>query len=202
MQPALPVPEPDDQRAWQTAHDIGEFPQGSPFSRWALARYVVGRVILERVSWSLLVIAVVVLVLAALSQFLLHSTLLAILLVIVALVVLLLRAALRAVLRRLMQARSYGALEDRLRTVVDGASGDVVAELRRVGLPSRLITLPLIAVRLVGRRRQDTLARMRSFEVERAVSRSRLDELHMIIRQAAGAQPPGGGSMPPGTLIR
>ncbi len=186
MQPALPVPEPDDRRAYQTADEVGQFSQGSPFSRWALARYIVGRVILERVSWSLLAIAIVVLVLAALSQFLLHSTLLAVLLVIIALFVLVLRAALRAVLRRLMQAKAYGPLEERLNAVVGGASGDVLTELRRVGLPSRLVTLPFIAVRLIGRKRKDTLTRMRQFEVERAVSPARLDELHLIIRQAAG----------------
>lgn len=203
MEPPLPARRPDDGDggAWQSADDVGQFEQGSPFSRWALARYVVGRVILERVSWSLLAIALVLVVLAALSEFLLGSTLLAVLLGVLAVVVLIMRAVLRAVLRRLMGAKAYGPLEDRLNAVVNGASEDVLNELRRVGLPSRLITLPLIAVRLIGGKRQDTLTRMRQFEVERAVSKARLDELHMLMRDATGTlRPPGAGPVPPGAM--
>lgn len=191
MESSLPVPRPDDDAGGaggqdRPAFDVGDFPQGSPFSRWALARYVVGRVILERVSWSLLTIALVLIVLAAVSKFVLDSTFLAVVLVIVALFVLLLRTVLRSVLRRLMGAQAYGPLEDRLNAVVNGAGSDVFAELRRVGLPSRLVTLPLLVLRLIGRKRKDTLTRIRLFEVERAVSKARLDELHMLMREATG----------------
>lgn len=199
MEPALPD-RPSDDDPFLSADEVGSFEQGSELSRWALARYIVGRVILERVSWSLLAIALVLIVLAALSESVLHSTLLAVLLGVVALVVLIMRTVLRAVLRRLMGARAYGPLEDRLNAVVNGASADVFTELRRVGLPSRLITLPLIAVRLAGRKRKDTLARMRQFEVERAVSKARLDELHMVMREATGTPYPSGGGAMPGTM--
>jgi hypothetical protein len=45
--------------------------------------------------------------------------------------------------------------------------------------------MPLLAVRLTGRRRTETLDRLRAFEVERAVPGSRVDELHMLLRTAA-----------------
>ncbi len=206
MEPPLPARRPDgpgddpfdpQRPAYDVGADVGAFEQGSPFSRWALARYVVGRVILERVSWSLLVLALVFFALAAVSQFVLHVTLLTVLLVIVAVMVLLMRALLQAVLRRLMGAKAYGPLEEQLSGIVSGAGSDVLAELHRVGLPSRTLTLPLIAVRLIGKRRAETMTRLREFEVERAVSRARLDELHMLLRTATGA---GGapGSRPSG----
>ena len=63
----------------------------------------------------------------------------------------------------------------------------MLAELRRIGLPGRVWTLPLLAVRLLGRRRRgETLERLRTFELERAVPRSRLDELHLLLRRAVG----------------
>ncbi|SHG62982.1 hypothetical protein SAMN05443575_2418 [Jatrophihabitans endophyticus] len=193
MEPPLPArraDEPDEPFGdARPAYDVGEFPQGSPFSRWALARYVIGRVLLDRVSWSLLGIGVTLVVLAVCARFLLHSTLLAVLLGIVAVMVLLMRALLRAVLRRLMGSKVYGPLEDRLGELVLGATNDVFGELNRVGLPSRTITLPLLAFRLVGRRRKDTMARLRQFQVERAVSRARLDELHMLLREGTGRGP-------------
>src|ERR1700712_47740 len=74
--PGLGSPR-DAENVYVTA-DVGSFDQGTEFSRWALARYIVGRVILERVSWALLAMAVVVLALAAVSQWVLHSTLLAV----------------------------------------------------------------------------------------------------------------------------
>ena len=61
----------------------------------------------------------------------------------------------------------------------------MLRELRRIGLPGRVWTLPLLAFRLFSsRRRQDTLARLRTFQVERAVPRARLDELHLVLREA------------------
>lgn len=42
MEPAL-LDRPPDDGAWVSADDVGSFDQGSGFSRWALARYLVGR---------------------------------------------------------------------------------------------------------------------------------------------------------------
>lgn len=180
MRPALPD-EPAGDGEWPSADDVGEFRRGSPLSRWALARYLVGRAIGESVGSTLLIVAAVLLALAALSQWVVHSTLLAVLIAIVAVGVLLIRAALRAVLRRLTEADRYGPVETRLRELVSDTRGDVLRELRRVGLPSHTFTLPLLAIRLVGKRRAATLARLRAFDVGRAVPKARIDELHMLL---------------------
>lgn len=187
MQPALP-PEPSEG-PWLSADDVGEFSQGSPLSRWALARYLVGRAIGEAVGNTLLLAALTVLALAAVCEWLLHSTLLCVLLVLLAVFVLLLRGGLRAVLRRLTAADRYGPVEARLRALVSDTRGDVRAELRRLGLPSHTVTLPLLALRLAGRRRADTLTRLRGFDIDRAVPRARLDEVHMLLREGLGRPP-------------
>ena len=190
MDPAVPDRPDGDGDAFYSADDVGSFEQGSEFSRWALARYIVGRVILERVSWALLVVALVLVGLAVVSQWVLHSTLLAVLLVILAVGVFAMRGLLRLVLRRLMNAKAYGPMEDRVSDIVNGASAGVFRELRRVGLPGRIITLPLLVVRLVGRRRADTMARIRRFEVDRAVPKASRDELYLVLRQSVGRLPP------------
>lgn len=168
--------------------DVGAFEQGTEFSRWALARYIVGRVILERVSWGLLGIALVLLVLGGLCEWGLHSTALAVVCVLLALTVLLMRAILRAVLRRLMAFDTFAPVEDRIKAILDGASQDIFAELRRVGLPSHAVTLPLLVPRLIGRKRRETMERIHAFEVEQAVPRARRDELYLVLRQAGGGR--------------
>lgn len=195
MQPLPPSPssgswEPSPETGWNgsnpTPVDVGGFEQGSQFSRWALARYLVGRAIGESVGRSLLVVAVLAVALAVVSTWVLHLTFLAVLFVVFAVVVLALWAGLRAVLRRLTAVRAYAPVEERLRALVSDTHRDVLRELRRIGLPGRTVTLPLLAIRLVGKRRKQTLTRLRSFEVERAVPRARIDELHMLLRTAVG----------------
>ncbi len=168
--------------------EVGEFRQGSPGSRWALARYLVGRAIVESVGATLLIVAGVLIVLAVLVQVLLHWTFVTVLIAIVAGVVLLLRAALLAVIRRLTAFDRYGPVEERLRNLVGDTRTDVLRELRRLGLPSHMLTLPLLAVRMAGRRRKDTLTRLRGFDVGRAVPPVRLDELHLLLRDTLGPQ--------------
>jgi hypothetical protein len=173
MQPALPDGPSYD--------DVGEFQQGSPLTRWALARYLVGRAIGESVGRTLLLLALVVLGLAAMAGWGLGSTFLAVLLAVLAGGVLLLRWALLGILRRLTAVDRYGPLEARLRSLVSSTRKDVLRELRRAGLPSHAITLPILAVRLIGRRRAETLQRLRGFDIDRAVPKARLDELHLLI---------------------
>ena len=188
MHPALPD-EPSESGPWISADDVaevGEFRPGSELSRWALARYLVGRALGESVSRTLLIGALALLALAAAGQWIAHSTFLAVLVAVMALGVLLLRAVLRAVLRRLTASDRYGPVEQRLRALVSDTRGDVMRELRRHGLPSHTLTLPLLAVRLAGRRRQETLSLLRRFDVDRAVPRSRLDELHLLLRSTLG----------------
>jgi hypothetical protein len=180
VRPALPE-EPSGEGEWISAEEVGEFRQGTPLSRWAFARYLVGRAIGESVGRTLLVVAGVVLALAVVCQWVLHATVPAVLLAVVAVGVLLLRAALRSVLRRLTEADRYGEIETRLRRLVADTRGDVLRELRRLGLPSHTVTLPLLAIRLIGRRRKATVAKLREFDIDRAVPKARLDELHLLL---------------------
>lgn len=185
MQPAIPE-EPDSEGAsgqeWMSADDVGAFSQGTPFSRWALARYLVGRAIASSVSDTLMVVAVGLLVIATAIKFGLHITWLAVIVVIFALGVLVLRWLVRALLARFTDATRYRPVEAKLRQLVDDTHSDVMAELKRLGLPCHTLTLPLLGARLAGRRRKDTMTRLRQFETERAVPPARLDELHMLLR--------------------
>ncbi len=193
MHPALPEPPSGNEPWWAFDPDsgadpveVGEFRPGSPLSRWALARYLVGRAIGESVSRMLLLIAALLILAAAAAQWGLHLTFVTVLVVIVALVVLLLRWVLTTVLHKLTAADRYGPVETRLRSLVSDTHGDVLRELRRIGLPSHLFTLPLLALRLAGKRRRPTLERLRGFDVDRAVPKARLDELHLLLREASG----------------
>jgi hypothetical protein len=183
VNPALPAgPDPDDP----IGYDVGAFEQGTPISRWALARYLVGRAIGESLSGALLIAALVILVLAGLVEWL-GSTFWSIVIAVLALGVLVMRAALRAVLLRVMAAEQVGPLETRLQALVADTRSDVLGELRRIGLPGRTWTLPLLPLRLLGRnRRRKTLARLRTFDLDRVVPRSRVDELHLILRDTMG----------------
>ena len=169
--------------------DVGDFRQGSSLSRWALARYLVGRAIAESVGTSMLLVALVVLGLSALI-WVAGSVFWSVLVGVVALAVLAMRALLLAILRRLTAAGQYRPLEDRMRRLVRDTRADVMRELRRIGLPGRTPTLPLLGWRLVGRRRAETFSRLRSFDIERAVPRGRLDELHLLLRSAVGRPAP------------
>jgi hypothetical protein len=189
MRPALPdepYEQPSGDAVWMSADDVGEFAQGSPVSRWALARYLVGRSIGESVGNTLLLVAVGILGLAAVSEWVLDSTFLAVVFAVLAVLVLIVRAGLRAILNRLTAADRYGPIEQRLRALVSDTKGDVLKELRRVGLPSHTWTLPLLAFRLVGRRRKATLTRLRDFNIDHAVPKARLDELHMLLGRGLG----------------
>lgn len=189
MSQQLPAQSYPEQPGWSQAPfvEVGDFEQGSPVSRWALARYLVGRAVGESLGRSLLVIGLLLLAVAAVSGTALHSTAIAVLVALVALGVLAMRAVLRAVLGRLTAARDVAPYERRLRALVADTRADVLRELRRVGLPGRTITLPLLAWRLLRRRhRATTVARLRRFDLDRAVPRTRLDELHLVLTGVLG----------------
>jgi hypothetical protein len=170
--------------------DVGEFRQGSPTSRWALARYLVGCAIGESVGTSLLVLGLLVLAGAGLLWWAGYGVP-AVLVALVALGVLGMRSLLRALLRRLTHSPQYAAVEQRLRALVRETRADVLRELRRIGLPGRIMTLPLLGLRLARRRRRaDTLARLRRFQLDNVVRPARLDELHMLLRPGAAPPPP------------
>ncbi len=160
--------------------DVGDFRAGTPVTRWALARYLVGRSLGRYVSGALLVVALVVLLLGALLVET-GPAWLGVLMVIAAVVVLAFRALLGAILRRVFGL--FGPDGGRLRSLVSATSKDVRRELRAIGLPSRAWTMPLLIVRLAGKRRAETLQRLRQFDVSRAVPAGRLDELHLLVQQ-------------------
>lgn len=175
MQPA-PLPAGHDMP------EVGSFRQGSEGSRYALARYLVGRAVGESMSRGLLVLGLVVLAVAGLLEWR-GDTFWAVVVAIVALGVLALRSLLAGVLNRLTAVAADGASERRLRTVLKNTRSDVLRELRRVGLPGRTWSMPLLALRLLRPSRQrQTVARLRQFEIERAVPPARLDEVHLLLR--------------------
>lgn len=181
----MPPPEPEYLRKRDPEPEVGEFRQGSPLSQWGLSRYLVGRAITESVGAALLVVAVVVLALAALLEWAAHATVLAVLVVLVAVGVLVMRWAMLAIIRRLTGFRRFGPLEERMTALVDDTRADVLRELRRLGLPGRTLTLPLLGFRFFGRaRRKDTIAKLRKFDLDRAVPKARVDEMFLLLRQA------------------
>jgi hypothetical protein len=170
--------------------DVGDFRQGSPASRWALARYLVGRAIGESAGSSLLVVGLLILAGAGLLWWAGYSVP-AVLVALIALGVLGMRSLLRALLRRLTHSPHHAAAEQRLRALVRETRADVLRELRRIGLPGRVVTLPLLGLRLARRRRRaDTMARLRRFQLDNVVRPARLDELHMLLRTSAPTPPP------------
>ncbi len=198
MKPGLPaLPDPEDPFGADPQHiDVGEFRQGSPLSQWALARYLVGRALVESLGWALLIVAIALVALAAVLWLGLDARVLPVLLIVIAVGVLLMRWVLLGVVRRLTGFAQYGPLEHRMKALVEDTSSDVLRELRRIGLPGRTWTLPLLGVRFLRRdRRRDTVIRLKSFEVERAVPKARLDELHIVLRTALGTGPNPAGPL-------
>jgi len=175
--------------------EVGEFRPGTPFTQAALAGYLVGRVVTESLGIALYICAAGFLVLAAIAEWALHWTAVAVLLVVFAAIVLLMRAGLLAVIRRLTGFSRYGPLEERVRALVRDTRPDVLRELRRVGLPGRMWTLPVLPFRLIGRRRKQTLTRLGEFRPGNAVPQSRVDELHLVLSRTVtdGGVPPGRG---------
>jgi hypothetical protein len=157
---------------------VGAFRRGSGLSRAALARYLVARVITEAVGRSMMVLALVLTLVAALVFFLWMKWL-GVLIFVGAVAVLAFRALFLAILRRL--AGPLGSAEERIRGLVADSRADFGRELKRVGLPGSMLGLPLLALRLLGRRRADTLARLGRVDLARVVPPSRLDELHLIV---------------------
>lgn len=173
-----PHDEPDEPQ-------VGEFRQGNPFSRASLAGYLVGRAVAESLGNSLFLMALVPLVIAAVCFWLFHSTALGVLFVVLAVMVIFMRWLLLAVLRRLTGFARFAPLERRVRAMAGDTKSDVLRELRRLGLPGRGYSVWLVPLRLLRRtRRAETLERLRGFDVRNAVPASRVDELHLLLRQA------------------
>lgn len=188
----LPEPLPDEP-VWFSADappgepEVGSFRQGTDLSQWALARYLVGRAIARSVGDTLLLVGLVVVAVAVVVGWLAGSVGWGVFIGILGLGLLAVRGILLWLLRALTAFRGYRPLEHRMRALVGDTRTDVLRELRRVGLPGRTWTLPLLALRLLRRRRRaETLGRLREFDVARALPPARLDELHLLLRTAVG----------------
>ncbi|SDJ15206.1 hypothetical protein SAMN05444157_1994 [Frankineae bacterium MT45] len=163
--------------------EVGAFRQGNELSQWMLARYLVSRVIGDYVAKFLMVSALLLLGLSILA-YNNSAQVLGVLIALFAVGLLLFRGALQFLLQRLGGAEALGATEATMRKLVRDSRGDVQRELRRIGVPSRSLTMPLLALRLMSRRRRAaTVQRLRRFEIERAVSPAHLDALHLALTQ-------------------
>jgi hypothetical protein len=152
----------------------------NPLAAGLLARYLVGRVVAARVSISLLITALILLA-GAVALWVWGPHWLAILIGLIALAVFAFRALVVAILRRIMGVGQLGPAEDKVRALVADTQGDLRRELRRIGLPATVFGMPLLMIRLIGRRRAATFARLKQFDVNRVVPRSRQDELHFVV---------------------
>lgn len=161
---------------------VGRFRQGTLSTQWALGRYLVGRVIIARISAGLMLTALIVLAVAAVVWWL-GPNWLAVLIGLLALPILLVRVVIRTAVGRLTEAHVFGPAEDQVRRMIGDTGGDFRRELRRIGVPSSIFGFPVLLIRLLRTRsRRTLLERMRGFDLTRVVPPSRIDELHMLIR--------------------
>jgi signal transduction histidine kinase len=147
-----------------------------------LARYLVGRALAARVS-AMLWIAGAVLLAGAVALWIGRFHLLAVLVALLGLIVLGFRALVMLVLRKVMAVGRLGAAEQRITALVRDTGGDLRRELRRIGLPGSVFGMPLLVMRILGRRRAQTFDRMRRFDVTNVVPRSRRAELEFLVRE-------------------
>lgn len=163
------APEPEMEQA------------GTGLTALMLARYLVGRVLAARVSATLWIIGGLVLVLAVLLWFA-GPHWLAVVVGLLGLIVLGVRALVMLILRKVMAVGRLGQAEARITALVRDTGGDLRRELRRIGLPGSVFGMPLLLLRIVGKRRGQTFERMRHFDVANVVPRSRRAELEFIVR--------------------
>lgn len=180
-----PAGDPNGPPSDDDEPEVGSFRRGSEISRVALGRYLVARALTEALDRSLYAVALV-LTLIAVASFVFWIKWIGVLIFIVALFVLGFRLLFLAVLRRL--AGPLGVAEGRIRGLVADSRGDLRRELKRIGLPGSTLGLPLLALRLLGRRRKESFAKLGQFDIARVVPPSRLDELHMIIQSTGGTR--------------
>jgi len=188
----LPAGGPFDAGGWADAGrdrpyesgDVGDFRQGRAEVRWALARYLVGRVILTKVSIGMLFTAALVAALG-IAVYALGVEWLGVLILLVALGLLVARWVFAGIVRRLTAAAQFGPAEAQVRQLLSETGGDLRRELRRAGVPSGWWSFPLLLLRMMRTSsRRKLFARMRTIDLERIVPASRVDQLHMAIDTA------------------
>lgn len=161
-----------------------------------LARYLVGRALAARLSLALWLVAGIIF-LGAIALWIVDAHWVAVVFALLGLVVLGVRALVMLVLRKVMAVGRLGPAEARITELVRDTGGDLRRELRRIELPGSVFAMPVLLVRILGKRRRQTFERMRRFDVSNVVPASRRAELDFLIRNDVlniGPRRPG----PPG----
>lgn len=172
--------------------EVGDFRPGSEASRWALARYLVARTVGDGAVRAVLLVAVLCAALTVVLAVVHAPVALTVLVGLVTLGWVVGWRIARALWRRLTRGPALEPVRDDLERLVGDTRPDVRRELRRVGLPAHPFAAFAFAVRLGGRRRADTVARMRRFDVDRVVPAERVDRLSMLLERVSPAARSGG----------
>ena len=173
----------------QTVHtgEVGDFRQGDPASRWALARYLVARTIGDGAVRAVLGVALVFAVLTVVLAFVSAPVVLTVLVGLVTLGWFAGWRIARALWTRLTGGPAFAPVRHDLDKLVGETRPDVRRELRRIGLPAHPLAAYAFAVRLGGRRRAETTAKMREFDVERVVPAARVDQVYLLLERISPA---------------
>lgn len=146
-----------------------------------LARYLVGRALAARLSLALWLVAGIIFV-GAIALWIVDAHWVAVLFGLLGLLVLGVRALVMFVLRKVMAVGRLGSAEARITELVRDTGADLRRELRRIGLPGSVFAMPVLLVRILGKRRKQTFQRLREFDVTNVVPASRRAELDFLVR--------------------
>ncbi|MHA3703056.1 hypothetical protein ACXR2U_12835 [Jatrophihabitans sp. YIM 134969] len=170
-------------RATVFTGEVGEFRRGDAASRWALARYLVARTIGDGAVRALLGVAVLFAVLTVVLAVLSAPVVLTVLCALVALGWFGGWRLARALWSRLSGGPALAPVRHELDRLVGETRPDVRRELRRLGLPAHPLAAFAFARRLGGRRRSETTAKMREFDVDRVVPADRVDRVVLLLER-------------------
>ncbi len=146
-----------------------------------LARYLVGRALAARLSLALWLVAGILFA-GAVALWIVDAHWVAVVFALLGLFVLGVRALVMFVLRKVMAVGRLGAAEARITELVHDTGGDLRRELRRIGLPGSVLAMPVLLIRILGKRRKQTFQWMRRFDVTNVVPASRRAELDFLVR--------------------
>lgn len=169
----------------QTIHtgEVGDFRQGDPASRWALARYLVARTLGDNAVRAVLGVAILFAVLTVVLVAVSAPVALSVLVGLVTLGWFVAWRIARALWSRLTGGPALAPVRHELDKLVGETRPDVRRELRRLDLPAHPFAAFAFAVRLIGRRRAETTTRMRGFDVDRVVPAARVDRVYLLLEQ-------------------